>query len=161
MTTKEINCHVCTRAMKYVDVPKKNLYYCTSCDELGQVLEGGVVSPINTLLEKNRLGDDRVRAALSSPHVATVDSFIEIFDQAIRTMVQTSSVASSEARKVLAMMENRLDTVISRRTEAALVDDVAKEDAKILVEVREMLSTMSRATRGIPGKSKNVDGAEG
>ena len=59
------------------------------------------------------------------------------------------------------MMENRLDNVISSRTEAALVDDVAKAEAATLIEVREYLSTMSRATRGIPDDSKNVDGAEG
>jgi len=161
MNENTVDCPVCENTMKRIDVPNKDLYACSGCDELGQVLENGLVSPLSLLLEKNRLGDDQIRAAMSTPHVATVESFIECYDASNRYYQRDMATTVAQLRTNLVQIENRISVGISKLSEMALVDDSAQEAVNALTEARDMVSTSPRSTRGIPDDSNETVRAEG
>ena len=155
------NCPVCSAAMNRLDVPQE-LYSCKLCDTIAQVLDNGTVCPINILLEKNNLGDDRIRAAMSLPHVSTMESFVETYDAATRFFQRDMATSVAGLKTVLVQIENRINVGISKLSDLALVDETAQEAVLALTEAREMVSTMPKATRGIPDDDKNkVHRAEG
>lgn len=154
-------CPVCSADMTRLDVPKSKLYFCETCDTVGQVLDDGTVSPLNDLLEKNNLGDDRVRGALSSPHVSTLESFVEVYDLKTKYHQQDISTLVATFKTILVQVENGINVGMSALSEFALVSEKAQEGVAALTEARERVSTMSKATRGIPDDKVKVHRAEG
>jgi hypothetical protein len=141
-------CPVCDGEMLHSDIPKYNIFSCTSCQELGQLVDGSVV-PIGNLLERNALGDDRVHAAISKPHVSDVASFIEIFENSTRMWQMDLASASGGLRTVLAQIENRVDYAIAEFTGLDLASDEAGKALRMLREARELVSTLPSRSRGV------------
>lgn len=160
MTKPEV-CPVCSGGMTRLDIPNKNLYLCDGCSELGQLLDTGTMSRLDPLLAKNNLGDDRVRAAISEPHVATVERFIDIIENLKRTYEMGMASASGGLRTVLAQAENRQDNIISYLTGEALVSEKATTMLRAAMEVRDALSQGAKAARGIGDGSSSTHSAEG
>jgi hypothetical protein len=142
-------CPVCDSDMRKADLPKKyNIYSCVSCHELGQMVDG-TIAPLGNLLERNSLGDDRVHAAISKPHVSDVASFIEIFENSTRMWQMDLAAASGGLRTVLAQIENRVDFAIAKFTGLDLASDEAAEGLRMLREARELVSTLPSRSRGV------------
>lgn len=146
-------CPVCDHELvNQLGVPRFDMFHCTSCDNLIQRTKDGSFVPINSLLERNEFGDDRVRSATSSPHVTTAKSFLEIHDSTVRIFELTMSEARGGLRTVLAQLENRIDFAISKFTGLDMVSEGASEGLAALREAREMCSTSPSRKRGIPPK---------
>jgi len=144
-----MKCPVCDSVMRKADLPKKyNILYCESCGELGQVVDGAV-APRGTLLERAALGDDRVHAAISKPHVSDVASFIEIFENATRMWQMDLAAASGGLRTILAQIENRVDFAINKFTGLDMASDEAADALRMLREARELVSTLPSRSRGV------------
>ena len=141
-------CPICDSEMAKVDIPKYKIYSCVSCHELGQVVDGAV-SPLGSLLERNALGDDRVHAAISKPHVSDVASFSEIFENSMRMWQMDLAAASGGLRTILAQIENRVDFALSEFTGLDLVSDEAAKALRMLREARELVSTLPGRSRGV------------
>lgn len=164
MTTPKfdsLDCPVCSGVLERVPVLGYKLLRCVNCGELVQELGarpdgGSVLSPIGQLLKRNELGDDRVRAALSVPHVSSVKSFIEIYEGLTRMFQLDLASSQGGLRTVLAQMENRLDFAISQLAGLDLVSDQIAVALSSLREVRDLVSTMPSRNRGIP--QRNTDG---
>ena len=155
MEHSEINCPVCSGEMECL-VSSLKVYHCEECKTVGQVLPGGVVSQINNLLEKNLLGDDRVRAAQSAPHINTVENFVDIYSMTTRTFRNDMEVSSLRLWKLLTKIENRITVGIAKLAETVLVDDSAKEAMDALIEARSMVSLDKSSTLGISVKNKDM-----
>lgn len=149
MKQADLNCPVCDTVMRKADLPQKySIYSCEGCGELGQVVDGAV-APLGSLLERNALGDDRVRAAVSAPHVSTVASFIEIFENSTRFWQMDQAAASGGLRTILAQIENRVDFAIAKFTGLDMASDEAAEGLRMLREARELVSTLPSRSRGV------------
>jgi len=142
------SCPICDEPLIKSDLPRHNVYWCGGCKEIIQVIDD-VAHPIGLLLERNRLGDDRVRAAISKPHVSTVVSFIEVFENTTRFFSMDLANASGALRTVLAQIENRVDFAIAELTGWDLASDVATRALRALREARELVSTLPSRSRGI------------
>jgi hypothetical protein len=153
-------CPVCSGEMMSLDIPDKNLFHCTECGELGQLLESGVVSRLDPMLEKNRLGDDRVRAAISTPHITSAENLLGKVENLKRSNDMTMAEFSGGFRVVLARAENRISAVIADLAEDALVNERASRHREILEEARDCLVESAR-TRGIDDGSSSTKSAEG
>lgn len=148
-------CPVCDGQMLKSDIPKYNIFVCEDCKEIGQLVDGAVL-PIGSLLERHGLGDDRVKAAISRPHVSSVASFVDIFENTTRFLQMDLAHASGGLRTVLHMAENRLDSAIQCFTGLDLVNDDAAKGLKALREARELISTSSPATRGVKKEEEDA-----
>jgi len=144
-------CPVCDGEMHRTDIPKYNIVVCTECHEVGQVVTDGTIAPITALLDRAELGDDRVSAAISKPHVRSVASFIEIFENATRMWQMDMATAAGGLRTILAQVENRLDYALSVFSGLDLVSDGAADGLRMLREARELVSTLPSRQRGIAG----------
>lgn len=142
-----VACVVCTGDLVRLSA-ELNLYQCADCGEVQQVVDGAL-RPIKELLSRNQLNDDRVHAAVSRPHVSTVASFIEIFDNATRMWQMDLAAASGGLRTVLAQIENRIDFALGELGALDLVDDKASEALRMLREARELVSTLPGRQRGV------------
>ena len=160
MTESEI-CPVCSGEMMSLDIPDKNLFHCTECGELGQLLQSGTVSRLDPLLEKNRLGDDRVRAAISQPHVASAEGFVDIVENLKRGFEMDMAQASGGLRTILAQVGNRINVGIKYLADASFTDDNAALALVALEEARDLVSQGPKATRGIDDGSSSTHSAEG
>lgn len=145
----ENKCPVCDGTTRRVDVPKQHIRVCTECNQIVQLLPDGSLSPLSSMLERNALGDDQVRSAIAAPHVTTVRSFMDIYEQAARTFNLTMAQAAGELRPVLAQIENRIDAALSVFSGLDLVVDRAGEGLSALREARELVSTLPIRTRGV------------
>jgi len=134
--------------MKKSDIPKYNIYTCVDCKEVAQLVDESMM-PIGTLLERHSLGDDRVKAAISQPHVAQVTNFIDIYENITRFLQMDLASAAGGFRTVLHMLENRIDSAIACFTGMDLVDDRAAEGLNALREARELVSTRPPSGRGV------------
>lgn len=146
-------CPVCDGDTRYVDVPRFILFSCLVCGQVLQQVGDGTFLPISDLLTKIKLGDDRARAALSQPHVATVKSFLDIYDQAEQTYALAMAQAKGGLRSVLVQIENRIDAAIQSFTGMDLASDRAAEGLRALREARELVSTLPSRNRGVPQES--------
>lgn len=148
----DATCPVCDSPTNRVDVPRQHLRVCSlsSCGQIIQVLPDGSNSPISSMLEMNELGDDRIRSAITPPHVTTIRSFLEVYEQAERARALAVAQAVGGLRVVLAQLENRIDSALSAFTGYDLVDDRAGEGLDALREARELASTLSSRARGLP-----------
>ena len=153
-------CPVCDAGLTRLDVPRYALYSCTGCGELGQLTDD-TIAPLGNLLERHALGDDRVRAAVSTPHVSTVASFIEIFENSTRFWQMDQAAASGGLRTILAQIENRVDYAISAFTGLDMASDVAALGLRMLREARELVSTLPIRTRGVQEMAGDVDDEHG
>jgi hypothetical protein len=149
MEARIIKCPVCDCEMRRVDIPKYHMVTCGQCEEVGQVLPDGTVKLIATLLEHSELGDDRVQAAISKPHVASMASFTDIFENSTRMWQMDLASACGGLRTVLAQIENRIDFAISKFTGLDLASDDAGEGLRMLREARELVSPLAPRHRGI------------
>ena len=144
-------CPVCEGDLDPVMIPKHDIHVCgnPNCEELVQRNKDGTLSPLGSVLERGALGDDRVRGVISAPHVSTVQSFVEIYDNATRSLQLDLATASGGLRTLLAQIENRLDFCLQRFTGLDMVDEEAEEGLRALREARELVSTQPRSQRGV------------
>lgn len=151
MTTL-FTCPVCDSPTRKLDTPAKHLRVCdmTGCGQIIQILPDGSRSPLSRVLELNELGDDRVRSAITTPHVATVKSFLEVLEQAERARALVVAQAAGALRVVLAQLENRIDSALAVFAGFDLVDDRAGDGLAALREARELASTVASRARGLP-----------
>lgn len=148
MTNSKPACPVCDNEMNLVDLPKRTIYACDSCGELGQVV-GGQIQPIGDLLARHELGDDKVMMATSLPHITTVKNFIDIYDNTTRFLQMDLATAAGGLRTVLHMLENRIDSALQCFTGLDMASDDALKGLTALREARELVSTMPQQTRGV------------
>jgi hypothetical protein len=148
MNTETKKCPVCDGAMKKSDLPKHSIYICQECSELGHLVDG-TMQPISALLERHGLGDDRLMAATSQPHVTTAKSFIEISENTSRSYEMEKASAASGLRACMRQMENLCDSALQIFTGQDLISDEAAKGLTALRELRELISTRSRQTRGV------------
>lgn len=143
-------CPVCDHEpLARLDIPKYKIYQCTSCSELVQRLQDGNFSPISMLLQRNELGDDRVRAATSTPHVTTVKSFLDVHDNAMRILELNLAEARGGLRPLLAQIENRIDYALQTFAGLDFVSDEAGKALAALRVARELVSTQPSRNRGV------------
>lgn len=142
-------CGVCSGTLRALDVPNYNLFQCDTCHELNQRLPSGTMSPIGQFLQRNALGDDRARAAISSPNVNSVKSFLDIFEQADRMFSMTLAEARGGLRTILAQTENRIDFAIGKLTGLDLAFEEAGEVLSALREARNFVSVLPSRSRGL------------
>lgn len=154
-TISEI-CPACDGTLRRVDVPNHNLYTCEKCSELWQLNKSGDPVRLNELLVRTEMGDDRARAAVSTPHVTSVKSFLEVFDGAHRSLELNLAEARGGLRTVLAQAENRLDFALGELTGLAMASDQLAGVVAAIAEVREMLSPLRGQFRGIAPKETNA-----
>jgi len=153
----KIQCPVCDGCMKKADIPKFDIYTCNDCDDVCQLIDGSM-KPIGNVLERVKLGDDRMMNAISQPHVTTAKSFIDIFENATRFLQMDLATASGGFRTVLHMVENRIDSALKCFTGLDMASDEAAKGLSALREARELVSTMPRQTRGVKS-DESVDSA--
>jgi len=149
MSTETIKCLVCDSEMRRTDIPKYHIVACLQCDELAQVLSDGSVKPISDLLQHSELGDDRVQAAISRPHISNMASFAEVFENSTRMWQMDLAAAGGGLRTVLAQIENRIDFAISKFTGLDMASDEAAEGLRMLREARELVSPLPKQHHGI------------
>lgn len=145
-----VKCLVCDAEMRRVDLPKHNIYSCSACEELVQVLADGSLLPMNTMLDRTALGDDRIRAAISQPKIATVKSFIEVMDRSLMAWKMEVGANVIELFSVLAQAENRLDFAMGALSGMDLAIPGMSGVLSTLREARDLLSTLPAASRGLP-----------
>lgn len=141
-------CPVCDSEMKEVDIPRFKIFTCSECPEIGQLIDGSI-APIGQLLENNQLGDDRIKAAISKPRVRDIQSFIDVFENTTRFLQMDLASAAGGLRTILHMIENRLDSALSKFSGLDLASDDAAEGLRALRAARELVSTLPPATRGV------------
>lgn len=144
-------CPVCDGPLRSLDLPNYNLARCDTCNELVQQVHDNTLIPLGSLLERNALGDDRVRAAISSPHVANVRSFIDVFENAERVYGLTMAEAKGGLRDALTQLVNRLDIALSELSGLDLASDQVGRALAAVREARELASPMAPRKRGIRG----------
>jgi len=142
-------CPVCDGEMRRIDIPRYYVVACVQCEEIGQVLPSGAIKPIGDLLQHSELGDDRVQAAISRPHVASMESFAEVFENSTRMWQMDLAAAFGGLRTVLAQIENRMDFALSKFSGMDLASDEAAEGLRMLREARELVSTRTVSFRGL------------
>jgi hypothetical protein len=147
------NCPVCDAEVRRADIPKLALYVCTGCDELLQMVDHELTM-IGNLLERNALGDDRVHAAMSKPHVTDLSAFVEIFENSTRMWQMDLAAASGGLRTILAQIENRVDFAITKFTGLDMASDEAADGLRMLREARELVSTLPSRNRGVQESKK-------
>lgn len=145
---KTIVCRVCEGDMKLSDIPRFEIYHCSNCDEIGQMVNKSII-PIGSLLDKHRLGDDRVIHATSNPHISTVKSFVDIFENATRFLRMDLAEASGGLKVILSMTENRIDSALQCFKGLDIASDEAAKGLAALREARELISASPKSTRGI------------
>jgi hypothetical protein len=153
MTTASRSCPVCEGDLRKADIPRGDIYCCSSCDELLQIVNGNV-SVLGDLLDRNALGDDRVHNAVSRPHVTNVTSFMEIFENSTRMWQMDLAAASGGLRTILAQIENRIDFAIGKFAGLAMASDEAADGLRMLNEARELVSTLPSRNKGIQQQKK-------
>lgn len=145
-----IKCPVCDSTMSPTDLPRFKVHVCRTCNQIVQEAADGTIVPIQSLLERNALGDDQVRAAITQPHVVTVKSFLDVLEQAERARGFIMAQATGGLRQVLAQIENRIDSALAAFTGLDLASDRAGDGLNALREARELVSTLPARTRGVP-----------
>jgi hypothetical protein len=145
------SCPICDGDLRPADVPRDDIYFCPVCSEIVQRLPNDTFVPMGDFFNKNALGDDRTRAAVSRPRITTVKSFIDSYESTMgRTHFDLAALAGT-LRTLLAMLENRLDIVTSITAGLALGGD--PEATKLhdaACTARELVSTLPPTQRGIP-----------
>lgn len=153
MKSPQLKCPVCDSEMRRIEIPKYRVVTCVQCEEIGQVLPDGTVKLISSLLEHSELGDDRVQAAISKPHVSDMQSFAEVFENSTRMWQMDLAAACGGLRTVLSQIENRIDFAISKFTGMDMASDEAADGLRMLREARELVSPLPRKNRGIEKES--------
>ena len=142
-------CPVCDSEMHRSDIPKHDIYVCTQCEEVAQIHEDGTVIMLSDLLTRSELGDDRVRAAISKPHIVNLRSFTDVFSNVQHRLMMELSEATGAARTILSQAENRLDFAISNLTGLDIVSDKGGDVLRALREARELISPAPEKNKGI------------
>lgn len=150
-------CPVCDGETSKVDIPDRNIYTCKTCKELVQVVADGSLIPIGEVLDRNAMGDDRVRAVISTPRARTVASFLDVLQGSVRYRRYEEDANLGALRTMLAQVENRIDSAISGLTGFALVHEEVADAIAGLTEARELVSTSTPQQRGVrePGEDED------
>ena len=148
-------CPVCDGKIRKSDLPRSDIYVCVECHEIMQFV-GEEMTMIGSLLQRNALGDDRVRAAISQPHVSNLSSFIEVSESHTRLWQMNMAAASGGLRTILAQIENRIDGALTKLSGLDMVSDKASDGLAMLREARELVSTVPSRNRGV--REANDDG---
>lgn len=149
-------CPTCDNTLSRVDIPKHELLTCTACGSLFQQDGSFGLFQLDTVLARSKMGDDRARSAVSSPHVSSVKSFLEVFDVAYRGLELGLAEAKGGLRTVLAQAENRLDYALGQLSGLGLASDVVSEAVLAITEARELISPLPGKNRGLPPKEIHV-----
>lgn len=152
---KNVKCPVCDAGMNKADIPKQDIYTCKTCEEIVQVLADGNLLPLKTMLERSAIGDDRVRTAISPAKIATVKSFIDSLDNAVRSWKMELGANVLELRSILAKAENRLDFAMKALSGMDLAIPEMDGILASIREARDLLSTLPAASRGLPKEDED------
>jgi hypothetical protein len=147
---KSVTCPVCDTQMSKAEIPKQNIYTCKTCDEIVQALADGSLLPLKTMLERSAIGDDRIRAAISQPQIATAKNFIDVLENSIRSWKMEIGASAIELRAILARIENRIDHALQAISGMDLALPEMSGALASLREARELVSTLPAASRGLP-----------
>jgi len=150
--TKPINCPVCDTELRKSDIPKHNIYVCNECDEIVQIHLDGTMVLMGDMLARGALGDDRVKAAISKPHITCLRSFTDVYSNVQHRLSMEMSEATGAARVVLAQAENRQDFAIAKLIGLDLAIPGMDEILSSLREVRELISPTPAGHKGIHEK---------
>jgi len=151
--SKDKACPICDSGVRRADIPKHEIFVCMGCEEVLQEV-AGELTMMGKLLERHALGDDRVHAAMSKPHVTDLHSFVEIFENSTRMWQMDLAAASGGLRTILAQIENRVDFAITKFTGLDMASDEAADGLRMLREARELVSTLPSRNRGVQESEK-------
>lgn len=151
-------CPVCQGNLISIDVPRYALYRCDVCRGISQLVGDGQIFPLATMLARNELGDDRVRAAISETHVSSVRGFVETFETAASIARSETESAGGQMRSLCAKAENRLDYVISELTGLDLGISEMEGILAALREVREIVSPKNHRSHGVEEANNAASG---
>jgi len=148
-----MRCPVCqTNELRILDLPRADgvvLSRCDQCQELVQQLPGGQPLLLGSFLGRVAMGDDRARAAVSTPTATTVHGFLQLLEASDRMLFFERAALQGSLRTLLAQIENRLESALNRFGKFEFIDDDAVEGMRFLREARELVSTMPAKHRGI------------
>jgi len=153
--SKEVKCPVCDATMRVLDVPQHNLQVCSVCTSLVQVLEDDTVVPMDAMLARSAMGDDRVRAAISQPRVASVKSFVDVLDNSIRAWRMDLGSNLMELRGILVQAQNRLDFALRALSGMDLALPEMGEVLDSIREARDLVSTLPASSRGVTKENED------
>ena len=142
-------CPVCDAEMRKSDLPKHNIWVCPGCEEIVQLQGDGTKVLINELLALGELGDDRVKAAISKPHIVNLRSFTDVYSNVQHRLMMEMAEATGAARVILSQAENRLDYAIAKMSGLDMAFDEAGDILHALREVRELIAPIPPGRKGI------------
>src|SRR5690606_36328002 len=108
------------------------------------------------IFKRNELGDDRVQAAISTPEVSSIRSFLDVFDMACRMLELNIAEAKGGLRTILTQLENRIDFAIQRLTGLDFASDAVGDALQALREARNLASVLPGRSRGVMQKGDNA-----
>jgi hypothetical protein len=149
MTEATPNCPVCDSPMSRINLPKHKVHVCGTCSELAQTLTDGTVLPMSMVLDRIALRDDRILAAISTPRISTVRSFLDTFENATQAWRSDIGTAIVSLRSVLAQIENRLDFALHGLSGVDLAIPELTEILESIRDARDLASTLPAGKRGI------------
>ena len=153
-----MRCPVCqTYELRVLDLPRADgvvLSRCDQCLELVQQLPGGQPLLLGSFLNRIAMGDDHARAAVSTPTATTVHGFLQLLEASDRILFFERASLQGSLRTLLAQLENRLESSLTRFAKFEFIDDDAVEGMRTLREARELVSTMPAKHRGIRQEDK-------
>jgi len=135
-------CPVCDTEMRKSDLPKHNVYVCPECDELAQVQNDGTLVLLGVMLDRNAMGDDRVKAAISKPHITNIRSFMDAFTNLHHRHMMEFAETLGAAMVVLAQARNRQEFAINKLSGLDLAFDGVGEVLEAMRSVHEVLSSV-------------------
>jgi hypothetical protein len=151
-----MRCPVCEISeLRILDLPRDSgvvLSRCDKCTVLVQQLPNGQPLLLGDFLERVAAGDDRARAAISSPTATTVHGFLQVLEAFDRIFFFERTALQGSLRTLLAQLENRLDIALTRFAKLEFIDDDAVQGMKSLREARELVSTIPAKHRGVRGR---------
>lgn len=152
-------CPVCDGKVESIAAEKYQLFECIECHELLQIV-GEAMVPLGGAMIRNKMGDDRVRAAISRPRVTDLDSFVSVFEGINRMMQFDMFEASGSLRTIVAQAESRIDFALSKLAGLDLASDEAHEVLEALRDARDLISPRP-AAHNLKAKKEGVDAPQG
>lgn len=158
MTSSYPQCPVCDAEMYQPDLPNKRIWVCRACEEIVHLQNDGTKILLNEMFQRAELGDDRVRAAISKPHIANLRSFTDVFSDVQHRLMMELAETTGAARVILAQAENRLDFAIAKLSGLDMALDEVGEILQALREVRELVAPVPPEKRGVKEKIYRAEG---
>jgi hypothetical protein len=152
---KKLACPVCYDDLEKAQIPGYSkelmLYGCSSCKEGGlyQMLPDGKLLQLTQFFDRVSMGDERTLAAVSTPHIASMQNFLGVIDRFDHSFMMERSSLAHALMSVMAQIENRIDSAISRLQPLEFINDDVVTSLRLLREAREMVSASKSRNRGI------------